>query len=111
MEISAGTLTAEAFARFGDVVEAPAHSGRAYFSTSLGNLRHAASPKLWMLTKQPSPFLPLRIETLERHSFSSQTFVPIDIGRWLVVVAPSGAPGDPDLPRPQPFSPRAAHAP
>ena len=105
MEISAGTLTAEAFAWFGDVVEAPAHSGRAYFSTSLGNLRSAAPPKLWMLTKQPSPFLPLRIETLERHAFSSQTFVPIDIGRWLVVVAPSDPQGGPDVARAQAFLP------
>jgi ureidoglycolate lyase len=105
MEISARALTAEAFSRFGDVVEAPAHSGRAYFSGSLGNLRPAAAPKLWMLTKQPSAFLPLRIETLERHAFSSQTFVPIDIGRWLVVVAPSDARGGPDVARAQAFLP------
>jgi ureidoglycolate lyase len=105
MEITASALSAEAFAPFGDVVEAPAHAGRAYFSTSLGNLRPAASPKLWMLTKQPSAFLPLRIETLERHAFSSQTFVPIDIGRWLVVVAPSGAQGGPDVARARAFLP------
>jgi ureidoglycolate lyase len=107
MEIKARVLTAEAFAPFGDVVEAPAHSGRAYFSTSLANLRPAAPAKLWMLTKQPSPFLPLRIETLERHAYSSQTFVPIEIGRWLVVVSPSDARGGPDVTRAQAFLPTA----
>ncbi len=107
MEIRAGALTAEAFAPFGDVVEAPPHSGRAYFSTSLGNLRPVSAPKLWMLTKQPSPFLPLRIEMLERHAYSSQTFVPIDVGRWLVVVAPSDAHGGPDVARAQAFLPTA----
>jgi ureidoglycolate lyase len=61
-----------------------------------------------MLTKQPSPYLPLRIDALERHEFSSQTFVPIEIGRWLIVVAPSAAPGRPDAKRAQAFlaSPR-----
>jgi ureidoglycolate lyase len=58
-----------------------------------------------MLTKQPSPFLPLRIEALERHAFSSQTFVPIDIGRWLVVVAPSDDQGRPDVARAHAFLP------
>lgn len=103
MQIVARALSAEAFAPFGDVVEAPPHSGRAYFSTSLGNLRPAALPKLWMLTKQPSPFLPLQIATLERHQFSSQSFVPIDIGRWIVVVAPAAASGGPDVGRAQAF--------
>ena len=107
MEISAGALTADAFAPFGEVVEAPPQSGRAYFATSLGNLRPAAPPKLWMLTKQPSPFLPLRIESLERHAYSSQTFVPIEIGRWLIVVAPSDPCGEPDVARAQAFLPTA----
>jgi ureidoglycolate lyase len=105
MEIMARALTADAFAPFGDVVEAPPQSGRAYFGTSLGNLRPAAPPKLWMLTKQPSPFLPLRIETLERHAYSSQSFVPIEIGRWLVVVAPGDARGGPDVARARAFLP------
>ncbi len=105
MDITARALTAEAFAPFGDVVEAPAQSGRAYFSTSLGNLRAASEPKLWLVTKQPSPFLPLRFDTLERHAFSSQTFVPIDVGRWLVVVAPTATGSGPDIERVQAFLP------
>jgi ureidoglycolate lyase len=110
MDVRAKALTADAFAPFGDVVEAPAKPGRAYFASSLGNLRTAAAPKLWMLTKQPSPFLPLRIDKLERHAFSSQSFVPIDIGRWLVVVAPSDTRGEPDVARAKAFLPSAGQA-
>jgi ureidoglycolate lyase len=39
----------------------------------------------------------LRLDTLERHEFSSQTFVPIDVARWLIVVAPHAATGGPDI--------------
>jgi ureidoglycolate lyase len=96
-EIFARPLSAEAFAPYGDVVEAPVQPGRAYFETSIENLRPNASPKLWMLTKLPAAPLPLEFTALERHRFSSQSFVPIEIGRWLVVVAPHGAQGRPAL--------------
>ena len=102
-QISARPLSAEAFAPYGDVVEAPAQAGRAYFATSLGNLRPSAHPKLWMLTKLPAQPLPLEFRALERHEFSSQTFVPIDIGRWLVVVAPHDPQGGPAADRVEAF--------
>ena len=105
MELIPRPLTVEAFAPYGDVVEAPAKPGRAYFEASLGNLRQAAQPRLWMLTKLPVAGLPLDITSLERHQFSSQTFVPIEIGRWLVVVAPRRADGGPDVERAQAFLP------
>jgi ureidoglycolate lyase len=105
LELIARPLTAAAFAPFGDVVEAPAKPGRAYFETSLGNLRPEARPRLWMLTKLPVAGLPLEIDSLERHPFSSQTFVPLEIGRWLVVVAPHAPGGGPDVKRAQAFLP------
>ena len=105
LELVARPLTEEAFAPYGDVVEAPEKPGRAYFATSLGNLRPHAQPRLWMLRKMPVSGLPLEIKSLERHQFSSQTFVPIEIGRWLVVVAPHHANGGPDIERAQAFLP------
>ena len=103
MDLIASPLTAAAFAPFGDVVEAPAGPGRAYFESSLGNLRPNAQPRLWVLTKLPVPGLPLEITSLERHEFSSQSFVPIEIGRWLIVVAPHAPQGGPDVLRARAF--------
>jgi ureidoglycolate lyase len=103
VDLIARPLTPEAFAPYGDVVEAPADPGRAYFETSLGNLRANAQPRLWMLTKLPAPGLPIEITSLERHEFSSQSFVPIEIGRWLIVVAPHAPKGGPDVGRAQAF--------
>jgi ureidoglycolate lyase len=105
LDLIARPLTQEAFARYGDVVEAPAKPGRAYFETSLGNLREHAQPRLWILKKMPVAGLPLEVKSLERHQFSSQSFVPIEIGRWLVVVAPHRAGGGPDVDRAEAFLP------
>jgi ureidoglycolate lyase len=41
--------------------------------------------------------LPLEVKLLERHEFSSQTFVPLDVGRWLVVVCARAPLGGPDV--------------
>jgi len=38
----------------------------------------------------------LQAELLERHEFSSQSFVPLDVSRWLIVVAPHAREGGPD---------------
>ena len=43
------------------------------------------------------PVLPLTISTLERHRFSPQTFIPLEVSRYLVTVAPSDASGRPIL--------------
>ncbi|MDQ2101112.1 ureidoglycolate lyase [Azospirillum sp. C340-1] len=40
--------------------------------------------------------LPFAVEAMERHPFSSQTFVPMTGGRYLVVAAPADASGAPD---------------
>jgi ureidoglycolate lyase len=102
-EIVARPLRAETFVPYGDVVEAPAQPGRAYFATSLGNLRPAAQPKLWMLTKVPVAPLPLEVKAMERHEFSSQSFVPIDLARWLIIVAPHAQHGGPATDRIEAF--------
>jgi ureidoglycolate lyase len=109
-EIVAQELSAEAFSAFGEVVEASERPGRAYFETSIENARSAARPRMWMLTKLPSDPLPLTFNTLERHQFSSQTFVPIDLSRWLVVVAPHHPGGGPDVDRVEAFLARPTQA-
>jgi len=98
MEIQAEPLTAEAFAPFGDVLTRPTDPGRAYFEKSLGNLRpNDAWPSISMSMKLPTLETPVVATLLERHEFSSQTFVPLEAGRWLIVVAPHALEGGPDM--------------
>jgi ureidoglycolate lyase len=92
-------LTAEAFAPFGDVIDVASSDRRTYYEEALGNLRPAAKPSLSVTFKAPTPDRPLVSGMLERHEFSSQTFVPINVGRWLIVVAPHAAAGGPDVSR------------
>jgi len=96
-EIIARPLTGEAFAAFGDVLEAPPAPGRAHFDRGLGDARPTARADLWVTRVEPLAALPLRATRLERHELSSQSFVPLVVGRWLVVVAPAGADGRPDV--------------
>lgn len=99
MRLTARPLTAVAFAPFGEVLEAPGAPGRAYFDRALANRRPDAPPSLSIVVKEPVPAPPLRSTTMERHPFSSQSFVPLHAGRWLAVVAPPAAGGGPDMAR------------
>ncbi len=96
MHIIAEPLTGKAFAPYGDVLEAPAEFGRAYFDEGLSTSRAAAWPSLSVSLVRPLAKLPLEAKVLERHEFSSQSFLPLEVSRWLVVVAPHGADGGPD---------------
>jgi len=97
MEIVPQPLTREAFAAYGDVIDVPSEAGRTYYENALGNLRPAARPSLSVSLKAETSDRPLKAELLERHEFSSQTFMPLDVGRWLIVVAPHAKDGGPDV--------------
>lgn len=88
-------LSAEAFAPYGAVLHAP-DLGRTYFDDGLGNGRPTARASLSMTRAMPLRGLPMRTTTLERHEFSSQSFVPLSVSRWLVIVAPPAPGGGPD---------------
>jgi ureidoglycolate lyase len=97
MELIPQPLTKEAFAPFGDVIDVPDVAGRTYYEDALGNLRPTAHASLSVSLKAETPDRPLRSDYMERHEFSSQTFVPLDVERWLIVVAPHAASGGPDV--------------
>jgi ureidoglycolate lyase len=97
MKIVAQPLTAEAFAPYGDVLAAPTDPGRAYYEGGLGNARPGAHASLSMVHRVPIAGLPFEANLLERHEFSSQTFLPLEAGRWVVIVCPHAAAGGPDL--------------
>jgi ureidoglycolate lyase len=96
MTIVAKPLTSEEFAPFGDVLAPPADFGRNYFDQGLRTLRPTARPSLAVSHAKFLQTLPLEAQVMERHEFSSQSFVPLDVSRWLVIVAPTDADGGPD---------------
>ena len=103
MVIVAESLRAEAFAPFGDVLEAPLDPGRRFFANGLVNRRPGAVPSLAVAHVSPLAALPLLATRMERHEFSSQSFLALDVARWLVVVAPKAAAGGPDAARARAF--------
>jgi ureidoglycolate lyase len=103
MNVVVQPLTAEAFEPYGEVLSAPLAPGRSYFESALGNARPLAHASLSMVRRVPVPGLPIEAKLLERHEFSSQSFVPIECGPWLVVVCPHAPQGGPDLDRVQAF--------
>lgn len=50
-----------------------------------------------VLCPQPVDPQAISITFLERHPHSTQTFVPLKVGRWIVLLAPTLADGSPDL--------------
>lgn len=101
--IVAGALDAAAFAPFGALLAAPATPGRDYFDAGLENARPEARPSVSIARAAPIAGLPLRSKVMERHAFSSQSFLPLDVARWLVVVAPDAGDGGPDMARARAF--------
>lgn len=80
-------LTKEAFAAYGDVVDAPEAGGRDVLSETLSAMDGANLPRLSFGHPQPWA-LPLKATEMERHNRSSQCFIPVDVSRYIVMVAP-----------------------
>ncbi|ONG58691.1 hypothetical protein BKE38_02625 [Pseudoroseomonas deserti] len=96
-------LTSEAFAPYGEVLEPPNQPGRVYFERALGSARAGAWPSLAFSWREPHPGGLLRVSTMERHEFSSQSFIPLGPSRSVVLVAPHAATGGPDMDRAEAF--------
>ncbi len=89
-------LTAASFAPYGDVVCAsPVPGERALYTDRLTPDGEGTRVSLHVNHVLPSelPFLATR---LERHPATSQTFLPLDASRYLVVVADRAPDGSPD---------------
>ena len=92
----------QAFAPFGTLATVPTSPGRDYFDEDLGEVRGHAWPSLSLATIEPTA-LPLVVEMMERHEHSSQSFIPLGPGRFLVLVAPPGPDEAPDMGRVRAF--------
>lgn len=101
--ILAEPITAGAFAPFGELLVPPDGFSRHYFDASLSNARSSARPSLSVAVAEPIKSLPLEAVQMERHAFSSQSFVPMDAERYLAIVAPHAAGGGPDTDRARAF--------
>ncbi len=88
-------FTEEAFAPFGAVIAQPQNIGeRRMYSQWLGG--EGLSPVLHVNAVAPV-VLPHRVSLLERHPHANQAFIPLDVSRYLVTVAPSDEAGKPRL--------------
>lgn len=98
LELIAQPLTPEAFAPFGDVLDArssdafPINSGRTQRHHDLANvetLGENGHTLINIFVSQPIT-LPLTLTFLERHPLGSQAFMPLHEERFIIVVAPKG---------------------
>jgi len=101
--VVATSITPEAFAPYGDVLACPAEPGRVYFDHGLANGRPEVAASLSLSHVAPVAEMPLRVWQMERHEFSSQSFVPLDVARYVIVVAPKAASGGPDADKARAF--------
>ncbi|MDF1856058.1 ureidoglycolate lyase [Pseudooceanicola sp.] len=111
IEIRAELLTAEAFAPFGDVLEATGapdkviNDGWCDRFHDRATLDFGPDGRAGVSIFRARPrHLPYECGMLERHPEGSQTFLPMADMAWLVIVAPdvAGVPGSPRAFLPQP---------
>jgi ureidoglycolate lyase len=97
--VRAAALSAEEFARFGDVIEIEGRESRWINDNTCRRFDDLAQidvadgggrPLLSVFEAKPQS-LPLPIRRLERHPLSSQAFFPLEAQPFLVVVAEDGA--------------------
>jgi ureidoglycolate lyase len=85
------------FAPFGDVAARPTGLRRRSLPTALDCAEEARAVSLWISSAAAIGTLPLRLTVLERHPYSAQTFIPLDAGRYLVIVCEADPGGGPNL--------------
>ncbi|WYX28337.1 ureidoglycolate lyase [Achromobacter denitrificans] len=97
--VVAEPLTSEGFAAFGEVVEHAGEQRRRHLSLPFAHAAPACRPAMWVSRVEAAIAWPCPVVLLERHPYSSQTFIPLDGASYLVAVAPDGERGEPDLSR------------
>ena len=101
--IHIASLTAEAFAPFGDVLDASGEPDKIINQGLCGRFHDRAQLDFAdgragvSLFKAEPRTLPLKLDMVERHPEGSQAFIPMSLDPFLVIVAPDdgGKPGKP----------------
>ncbi|MEM7024661.1 MAG: ureidoglycolate lyase [Pseudomonadota bacterium] len=84
------------FAPFGVFIDGPGAPGERQHHGELLTTADDRALQFHVNHLLPST-LPLRVEQMERHPDAVQVFLPLDVARYLVTVAPPDAHGAPDL--------------
>lgn len=90
-------LSAARFAPFGDLLENDGCARRNFYPEATVPGAGAGELRFWVSHVEPVTTVPLSIVRLERHPFAAQTFIPLKIARWIVIVAPHRPNGFPDV--------------
>src|SRR3546814_18666766 len=96
MRLVAEPITEAAFAPFGQILTLPTAAGRTDYSAFADNRRPGRAGLCFRTSLTEPTVLPLRTRVMESHAFSTQAFLPVDVARYLVQVAPDGAAAGPD---------------
>ncbi|CDZ64928.1 ureidoglycolate lyase [Neorhizobium galegae] len=89
-------LTAEAFRPFGTVCDVSDLSGLLPLPSAYEAIGAAVKPVLQVVKVESVP-RQLTITRLEKHPYSAQTFLPLNMSPSLIVVCETGADGEPNL--------------
>lgn len=104
IELRVEPLRPDAFAAFGEVIEAAGapsrmiNDGRCARYDNLARLKAAKGGRIGISVFRSTPArLPYRLEMMERHPLGSQAFIPMAAAPFLAIAAPDldGAPGTP----------------
>lgn len=90
-------LSVAEFAPFGDVLENDGSRPRKFYPNATNLGEGAGELRFWVSHVEPVTAAPLPIVRLERHPYAAQTFIPLKIARWIVIVAPHQRDGFPDV--------------
>ena len=84
--LKASKITQENFLNYGDVIDISDNKYRTDFIGNLKNTLPESKANLGIVNIKPSTF-PLVFTKMEKHQFSSQAFIPINVSRYLIVVS------------------------
>ena len=103
-DVTAKPLTADGFKPYGEVIAlGEGEPGtRDSFAAAMDNARAEAKLNVSVSRAHETP-VPLQVKWMERHPHSGQTFVPIDLSRYLILAAPSDNEGQPRMDRLEAF--------
>lgn len=92
------------FAPFGRFIVPPDEVGERQFYSDALVAKPAQSAPVFHVNHVQSESLPITKDTVERHPFAAQCFVPLDVSRYVVMVMPNDRNGAPDVARALAFS-------